>query len=42
MEEITAQLIKTNYYLSVIATMLIIIPIILLFFYIIYWTIRKE
>lgn len=41
MEEITAQLIKTNYYLSVIAATLVIIAITILFFYI-YWIIRKR
>lgn len=41
MEEITAQLIKTNYYLSVIAAVLVIIAITLVFFYF-YWIIRKE
>lgn len=41
MEEITAQLIKTNYYLSAIATILIVIAATLLFFYI-FWIVRKR
>lgn len=41
MEEITAQLIKTNHYLSGIACSTAIIAVTFLFFYI-YWIIRKE
>lgn len=41
MEEITAQLIKTNHYLSGIAYFTAIIAITLVFFYF-YWIIRKE
>jgi hypothetical protein len=41
MEEITYQLIKANYYLSAIATILVVIDATLLFFFF-YWIIRKE